>query len=147
MLTRWGDFDRTSDLFTEMRRRMEEIFEDFGTGLNRGVALGVWPRVNLWDRGESLMVTAEVPGLSDKDLTLTVNQDVLTIEGERRVDVPKNYAVHRQERVPVRFARSFALPCRIDAERAQAIVKDGVLTVTLPKAPEARPRQISVRSQ
>ena len=126
------DFDRDDH---------DRVFEAFGS------RSGGWPRINLFDTGASLVVMAEVPGLSEKDLQLTINQDVLTLKGERKSDAPDGYSVHRQERTPVRFSRSFTLPSKIDPEKATANVQHGVLTITLPKAPEAQSRQISVRAQ
>lgn len=153
MLTRYTDFDRALLMMDELRHRMNRLWDqDGGDGdwprtfeevRGRG---GAWPRVNLFDTGTSLVVLAEVPGLSEKDLQLTINQDVLTLKGERKSDAPDGSSIHRQERAPVRFARSFTLPTKIDPEKVVATVKDGVLTITLPKAPEAQPRQISVRA-
>lgn len=147
MLIRWGEFDRGLNYLDDFRRQMDRLFDDYQTGVGRGTAaVANWPRVDFRDTGTSLTLTAELPGLSDKDVKLTVNQDVLRLEGERRVEAPKGYAVHRQERAPVRFARSFTLPCRVDPERTVAVVQNGVLTVTLPKAAEAQPRQITVKA-
>lgn len=148
MFTRWEDIDRSLDFVEVLRRRMDRLFDEFGAvpnGVVRGAAS--WPQVQFWDDGAQLKLTAEVPGLSEKDIKLTVNHDTLALEGERKTEVPKGYSVHRQERVPVRFARSFSLPCKVDAEKVQALIKNGVLTVTLPKAPEAQPRQITVQNQ
>ena len=92
------------------------------------------------------MCRAEVPGLAEKDIQLTIDGDVLTLSAERTVTPPAGYKVHRQERATLRFAKSFSLPVEIDAEKADAKLVDGVLTVTLPKAPKAQPRQIAVRA-
>jgi HSP20 family protein len=70
----------------------------------------------------------------------------MMISGERRTSVPAGYVAHRQERGSYTFSRSFALPCPVDPEKASAAVRDGVLTVTLEKAAEARPRQITVKA-
>jgi HSP20 family protein len=104
------------------------------------------PRANLVDDGNQLVLTAEVPGLSERDVKLTLNQEVVTISGERTVEVPEGYSVHRRERANVNFTRSFALPCRVNADRASATVKDGILTVTLEKSADAMPRQITVNA-
>ena len=61
--------------------------------------------------------------------------------------MPSGYTAHRRERAPVQFARSFALPCKVDIEKTAAVIKDGVLTVTMAKAPEAQPRQIQVQAK
>jgi HSP20 family protein len=77
---------------------------------------------------------------------VNVNHDVLTITGHRNIEAPKGYSTHRQERPTARFTRSFALPCKLDPEKTSAIVKHGLLTITMEKVPEAQPRQISVKT-
>jgi HSP20 family protein len=91
-------------------------------------------------------VVADVPGLRDKDVEVSLDNDVLTLSGERRTDVPEGYQVHRQERRPTRFSRSFTLPFKVNVEQLSAEMRDGILTVKLPKAPEAQPRKIAVRA-
>ena len=145
MLNRWSDLERTAVLMNQFRRRMDRLFDDMDAA--NEVTAASWPRSQLHDRGPNLVLHAEVPGLAEHDIKLTMNQDVLTLEGERRVVAPEGYSVHRQERTSVRFARSVGLPCKVDVERAGATVRDGVLTVTLPKTPESQPRRIAVHSQ
>ena len=145
MWTRWNDLDTTFTLMDDFRRRMDRLFEDFERGGGVGL-VAQFPRTNLYDTDDAYVVQAEVPGLGEKDIQLTVNQDVLTLSGERKTDVPEGYAVHRQERAPVRFSRSFTLPGTVDAEHVTAAVRDGILTVTLPKSPESRPRQIAIQA-
>lgn len=155
MLTRWNagwnEFDEMFSAMNQLRTYMDRVFEDaVGGRLLDGRALpfvaGTWPRANLIDAGSNLIVTAEVPGLSEKDIKLTLNQDVLTISGERKVQAPEGYSAHRQERPAVNFSRSFALPCRVNGDRTSASVKNGILTVTLEKAADAMPRQIAVKA-
>jgi HSP20 family protein len=95
---------------------------------------------------ENIVLTAEIPGLSEKDIQVSIEQDVLSITGERRLQVPKGYSAHRQERGDFKFARSIAMPCKVEAEKASATVRNGVLTVALPKVPEAQPKRIEVRA-
>jgi HSP20 family protein len=151
MLTRWSDFDQTFTMLDELRRRMDRLWDEYDSGgepyFEVSARRASWPRVNLFDTGASLVIEAELPGLADKDVQLTINQEVLTLRGERRPDGPEGYSVHRQERLPAKFARSFTLPVKIDPEKASASLNAGVLTITLPKAPEAQPRQIAVRTQ
>ena len=152
MLTRWSEFDRSFGLLDEFQRRMNRLFSGLSgyspeQGYGQSWYGATWPPVNLYDNGKELMVRAEVPGLSEKDIQITGNQDTLTISGGRKVDVPEGYSVHRQEREAVSFSRSFSVPCKVDLERASASVKDGVLSITLPKAPEAQPRQITVKAR
>jgi len=148
MVNRWGEFDRTYTMMDEFRRRMDRLFEELDPTQGRAPsAVQGWPRAALWDSGKELTLLAGLPGVSGKELKLTVHADVLSLEGERRTPAPEGYSAHRQERPAARFARSFAFPCKVDVERTTATVRDGVLTVTLPKAPESQPRQIAVRSQ
>jgi HSP20 family protein len=151
MWTRFGDVDRSFVLFDELRRRLDRVWEDFegdgGDGVSRASGIGgAWPRVNVRDAGTSLVLEADVPGMSEKDLRISINDATLTLEGERKSDAPEGYSVHRQERGALRFSRTFTLPVKLDSEHCEASVKDGVLVVKLPKAKEAQPRQIEVRA-
>lgn len=145
MWSRWNDFDTNYTLMDDFRRRMDRLFEEFERGGGVGV-VAQFPRTNLYDTDDAYVVQAEVPGLSEKDIQLTLNQDMLTLSGERRSDVPEGYAVHRLERAPIRFSRSFTLPGSVDPDGVTASVRDGILTVTLPKSEGSRPRQIAIQA-
>jgi HSP20 family protein len=148
MLTRWSDLDRTFSMMDELQRRMNRLFNEYDLGRLPAVSrltTGTWPLVNMYDAGDDLIIKAQVPGMSEKDIQITGNQDVLTLSGQRKVGLPEGYSVHRQERGSVKFSRSFTFPCKVDMEKASATVKDGLLTITLAKAAEAKPRQISVK--
>jgi HSP20 family protein len=149
--TGWNDLDDVFQAMNQLRLQMDRLAADTLGGRlwdDRGAALyaSSWPRTNLVDAGDHLLVSAEVPGLGEQDIRISLTQDVLTISGARQVQVPEGYRVHRQERSSLEFARSFPLPCRVDAERTSATVKDGILTVTLAKSPEAMPRQIAIKT-
>jgi HSP20 family protein len=152
MLTHFDDLDRTLATMNELRRRVERLYEEMQPGptLDHDVERmwnGRFPRVSLHDAGTTLVLEADVPGLGEKDVQLTIHQEVLTLSGERKQDVPQGYYVHRQERAPVKFSRSFALPCKVDPDASTAALKSGVLTVTLAKAAEAKPRHIAVTAR
>lgn len=152
MFARLTDFDPTFAAFDELRRRMESVFDDVSYAPRpfsaRGLhASAAFPRADLHDRGKSLVLVADVPGLSEADLKVHLDQDVLTVSGERKADGPEGYSVHRKERSSVRFSRSFTLPAKVDPEKAHASVKNGVLTVILEKAPDVQPRQIAVKAR
>ena len=153
MLNRFDDFDRTFATIDQLRRRMDRLFEDYepGRALGRSDAERMWsgrfPRLSFVENEGSLVLEADVPGLGEKDVQLSIHQDVLTLSGERKADAPQGWFVHRQERRPVKFSRSFALPCKVDPEKSTATLKDGVLKVTLAKATEAKPRTIAVKAQ
>ena len=105
-----------------------------------------WPRLTLADDGEQFLLEAVVPGLTQKDITLTLSRNVLTISGERQLSVPEGYDLQRRERGSVKFSRSVSLPGPVDPEKVDARVKDGLLTVSLARAEEARPRRIAIES-
>lgn len=142
-----GDFDRTLALLDGVRRQMDRAFQDYSRGGPRGPAdAGGYPAINLYDAGSGFLIKAEVPGVSEKDLDLTLNQDVVTLSGERKADAPEGYSVHRRERSPVKFSRSFSLPSQVNPDKVKASLRDGVLTVRLEKTEAQKPRQISVKA-
>jgi HSP20 family protein len=100
----------------------------------------------VFETKDAFVVKADVPGLAEGGVTVSVEDEALVIRGERRTDVPEGYKVHLRERAPVAFTRNLALPGRIAADVVTATLKDGVLTVTLPKVKEALPRQIAVKA-
>jgi HSP20 family protein len=152
MLNYFSDFDRTFAAMDELRRRMDRLFEE-AEPPPRAQLRGDFeqppryvggPRFHLFDVGNALVVKADLPGLAEKDLQISLNQDVLTLSGERKPDAHEGCTVHRKERASLRFSRSFTLPSKVDPEKTTAALKNGVLTLTLSKAPEAQPRQIAV---
>jgi HSP20 family protein len=148
MLSRLTDFERASapfDLLEEVRRRMDRVWDDFEGQPTLRASNAAWPRANVLDLGTEIVVRADVPGLAQKDLDISLHDNVLTIAGERKIPAPEGYTAQRRERAPLRFSRSFALPVKVDPERTTAKVESGVLTVTLAKAEEVRPRKIVVR--
>ncbi len=154
MLSHFNDLQTTFTLMDELRRRMDHVWEDFDpswqgtpTPKPRTLSASSWPRINVYDGGAHLVLRADVPGLSDKDVQVTLHEGGLSLSGERKGAAPEGYAAQRQERVHVKFSRALTLPCKVDPEQTSASVKNGVLTITLAKAPEAQPRQITVRAQ
>jgi HSP20 family protein len=149
MLTRFTDFDRLfgwselDDAFGLLDAFRRDAARWWGTEAEAGDS---WLRANLFDNGSALVFQADVPGFADNDIQVSLNQDILTVSGERTVASPEGYRVHRRERPVTRFSRSFRLNSPVDAEKTMARVEQGVLTVTLPKAPEAQPRRISVQT-
>lgn len=148
MLTRWYDVDRDWAALDELSRRMDRLFgvgDPFSPRLARRTALtATWPRASLYDDGSSLVAVLLVPGMSEGDLKVEVHGDALTVSGERKIEPPEGYRVHRTERASRSFSRSFGLPCRVDAEKVKAGLKDGLLTITMAKHAEAQPKKIAV---
>lgn len=98
------------------------------------------------DDGQNLVVSLEIPGVPEADIQLTVTGQTLTITANRKVEVPEGYVVHQQARRGGAISRSFRLPAKIDADAARAVVRDGVLTVTLPRAAAEKARAIQVQA-
>jgi len=146
MLTYWMDLNDPYRAFDSVRRRMDQVFREFDESASRQVRAS-YPRASLRDTREAFILNAEVPGLSETDIQISATMDSLTVAGERKAAAPEGYAVHRQERGALRFARSFTLPSKIDVEKVSASVKNGVLTVTMPKHPESQPKAITVKAQ
>lgn len=156
MLSHFSDIENTFALMDELRRRMDRVWDDVDPSWvawpsaqpsRRAISAPVFPRINLFDTGSNLVLKADVPGLSEKEVQVSLNDGGISISGERRVVAPEGYSTHRQERSPVKFSRSLTLPCKVNPEQTTATVKDGVLTITVAKAAEAQPRQITVRAQ
>jgi HSP20 family protein len=149
--------ERTLSALDDLHRQMDRTLwatrqmparsrlRDAWTG-DRPALDGMVPPAELVETAEALTVRAELPGLTDKDFTITLDKDVLTLKGERKVIAPEGATVHRQERTGYSFTRSFALPCSVDGDKTSARLESGLLTVVLPKAASAQPRQISVKS-
>ena len=133
------------------RREVDRLFDDLFRGslpsLGLGRSLSAWPNVELGETDREIRVTAEVPGMSEKDVELLVEDGVLTIRGEKKSeteDKERGYS----ERYYGRFERRIALPSNVDEHGANATFRDGVLTVTLPKSPEAeRGRRIPITGE
>jgi len=149
-ILRWrpGTFGWHRDPFAEvesLHREMSRLMDSL-SGAWRGVtAAGVFPALNVSEDRDNLYVRAELPGVSAKDLDISVQDDNLVIKGERRIAAEsKGVSYHRREREAGTFQRIISLPTRVDGGKVTAVCKNGVLTVTLPKAAEAKPRQIAV---
>lgn len=139
----------THTVLDTLRHEFDDIFRsvlDAGPNLGRREGQGFSPAVNLWEDGAMLFAQAELPGVPLDTLDIEVLGDTLTIRGRRDDGTPKDASVLRRERPFGPFARQINLPCAIDAAKVEATMHEGVLTVRLPKAPEAQARKITVKS-
>lgn len=130
------------DPFREMnnlQRAANELFSGFPR--RQGIT---YPPIELVDKDDTLTVIAEVPGLNKEELELTVLGDTLTIAGEKKLPAEENATYIRHERPHGKFRRLIDLPYSVDHEKISASYKDGILTIGLLKAEEAKPRQIEV---
>ncbi len=108
------------------------------------------PPVNVAEMADSILVTAELPGVSPDDVDIQVEENVLTISGEKheeRVEGDEERHIHISERIAGSFSRSFTLPRKVDVEGITAEFGDGLLRVSVPKAPETRARRIEVKAR
>jgi len=139
------------DPFRDLRTLQEEVNRLFSTNLTRdfgeeSIGRGAWsPSVDIYENKDHIVLEAELPGMSREDFDLSVENNVITLRGERRfekADETDNY--HRVERSYGSFTRSFTLPQTVSAEGATAEYRNGVLRVTLPKREETKARRIEV---
>jgi HSP20 family protein len=142
------------DPFRDLRSLQDEVNRLFSTNLGRGfgdegLSRGAWmPSVDIFENKDSIVLEAELPGMNREDFELTVENNVLTLRGERRFekkDEADNY--HRVERAYGSFTRSFTLPQTVSAENAAAEYKNGVLRVTLQKREEVKARRIEIAGE
>lgn len=155
MFVTWNDLNRSflsprrrlfgwpDRSFDQLHRQMNRLFEDFGDEPRSTGGVG---RANLYDAGDELVLTAELPGAKLEDIEVTVIEDNLSISAEIAVEIPEGYRALRQERASEHVSSTIQLPSTVDPERAAASLTDGILTVRLAKAAEAKPRRIEVTS-
>ena len=148
MRTRVNDIDTMFGAMELLRSRVNRLFTDFGRSHGEGygwqLADGL-PRTNLYENGDQIEIKAEVPGLSKDELNIKIQGNYLELNGSRKSEIPESYKSHREERGAFTFTRSFTLPSEVDPEKTEASLKDGVLTLYLPKAETAKPKQITVK--
>ena len=141
---------RDSSVFGEldrMRRDMERLFGGLSGRSFREPTAGVFPLTNVTEDNDNYYVRAELPGTKAEDVDISVTGDGLSIAGERKIPEQKEDArYHRREREAGKFSRMVGLPGQINAEKVEAHCTDGMLTIVLPKAEAAKPRQISVKA-
>ncbi len=139
--------DPMLDLLYNLERRMGRVFEPFGDFEWRvGETTGAWmPVVDIFEEANALRIVAEIPGVKPEAIKISVENNVLTIQGTKeQVAEEKAEKVHRYERTYGAFERSFTLPATVDPEHIKATYVAGVLTLMLPKVEKAKPRQIKI---
>ena len=142
-LTPWNPMRNMISLQDEVHDLFRDFFRDFDRVDRSGMFA---PPADIEETPEAYVVTADLPGLTQKEIGIALQDNVLTIHGERKTEKHEGKgARQRVERFSGMFSRSFALPASVNADAVKAAYKDGVLTVTLPKREEAKPRQITVK--
>ena len=142
-LTRWRAFHDPWDDLNRLRDQMSHVFSRLGAS-DRAVA-PAYPSLNLWQDADYIYVESELPGLKLGDLEIVVTGgNQLSIKGHREPALPDSAVCHRQERGYGIFTRLVQLPIDVDADNVAATLKNGVLTIKLPKHAKAKPRKIAV---
>jgi len=128
---------------SNLRDEVNRLFESPLAGLTQ--AFNSWsPAVDLYEDKDNVVVKAELPGMKKEEIDVSLHEGALTISGERKIEREEKGETYRSERFFGRFQRSVMLPSAVDESKVSASYKDGILTITLPKSEEAKPKQIEV---
>ena len=139
----WPTLGRWSNLRDELDSLFELPF--LTNNANQSQLFSGWtPALDLYQSNDNLVAVIELPGMRKEDIEISLHEGMLTISGERKHQTGENEKAERSERYVGKFRRSISLPARVDASKVSASYKDGILTVTLPKAEEAKPKKIQV---
>jgi HSP20 family protein len=151
-LTRWQRPDLsvwpTVGRLFGLRDELDRLFDGGLSELTGGSQLlSLWnPAVDVYQDKDNVFVKAEVPGMKKEDIDVSLHDGILSISGERKAETThKDAETYRSERFVGRFQRSLTLPAQVKADAVKAQYKDGILTITLPKAEEAKPKQIEIK--
>jgi HSP20 family protein len=133
---------------TTLRERMNRLFEDMAAsrGEEKDLATSSWaPAVDIYETENEVILTAEIPGIEEKDIEIKVEDNTLTLRGERKFEKEtKEENYHRIERAYGSFFRSFTLPAFVDQDRIEAEHENGVLKIRMPKRSELKPRKVKI---
>ena len=138
---------RSLDRFANLRDELNSMFEGpFWPNTARQAQLfnGWTPAMDLYQTNDDIVAMVELPGMRKEDIEISLHDGMLTISGERKDENAEGEKAARTERFVGKFRRSISLPTRVDSNKVNATYRDGILTVTLPKAEEAKPKQIQV---
>jgi HSP20 family protein len=142
-LANWPSLDRWSSL----RDDLNTLFElpVWANSEKQGQLFNGWsPALDLYQNNDNVVAVVELPGLRKEEIEISLHDSTLTISGERKLESGNGEQTERSERYVGKFRRSITLPTRVDSAKVSASYRDGILTVTLPKAEEAKPKQIKV---
>ena len=140
-ITRWDPFREV----VTMQNRLNSLFRDMNDGDSPLTTAAFVPAVDIYEDDKKVMLKLEVPGIDEKDLDVSVENNTLTVKGERKFEAEeKEENFHRIERRYGSFFRAFTLPSTVDTEHVQAKYNAGVLKLELLKKPEAQPKQIKI---
>ncbi|OQX87742.1 molecular chaperone [candidate division KSB1 bacterium 4484_87] len=141
-IVRWRPFGELE----QFRSQMDRLFDDFfGSATESESLTPGFPLVDIKETKDDFVITAEVPGMSKDDIKISLTNNTLTIKGEKKEEKKEDdHNYHRVERRFGSFSRSFTLDAPVEAEKIKAKCKDGILTITLPKKEESKPKEIPI---
>ena len=151
-MERWSPFATSLERwepFREIESEMNRLFDGFlsrPTAIATGAGTRVWmPVLDMYETKDDLHIAFEVPGVREKEVSVSITGDLLTVKGERKWGSEQtDDSYHRLERVYGKFERSVALPVPVQADKVKAAYRDGVLEIRLPKAEEVKPKEIKI---
>lgn len=143
-IIRWDPF---RDIVS-LRERMNKLFEDMATarGEDKDLTMSSWaPAVDIYETENEVVLTAEIPGIEEKDIEIKVEDNTLTLKGERKFEKEtKEENYHRIERAYGSFFRSFTLPTYVDQDKIEAEHENGILKIRMPKRAELKPKKVKI---
>ena len=139
----WPSLDRWANLRNDLDTLLELPFRA-GSSRQSQLFSGWTPALDLYQNNDNIVAVVELPGLRKEDIEISLQDGTLTISGERKEETGPESGATRTERYTGKFRRSITLPSRVDLNKVSATYKDGILTVTLPKAEEAKPKKIQI---
>ena len=145
-LVRWEPFQDLLAIQERMNRLFDETLQRNRSRDEEDISAGLWsPPVDIYETENEIILKAELPEIDQKDIDIKIEDNTLTIRGERKFEQEtKKENYHRIERAYGKFSRSFSLPNTIDQEKIKATYKDGILKLVMPKKEETKPKQITV---
>ena len=139
----WPSLNRWASLRDDLDTLLELPFLT-GSGRHTQLFSGWTPALDLYQNNDNVVAVVELPGMQKEDIEISLQDGTLIISGERKEETSQENGATRTERCTGKFRRSITLPTRVDAATVGATYKDGILKVTLPKAEEAKPKQIQI---
>ena len=148
-LFRFSDFDNNFDALSNLQKMIDNFFGESSPYYNNNSSVGrVFPPVNIFEQGDdTIVIKSELPGIKKEDIDISIKEKMITISGIRKIREDKKaseYSYHRKERPEGEFSRTLKLPYLVNNDKITADYHDGVLTIKLEKAEEAKSRKISI---
>ena len=136
----WAEFERIRQGFNQLSRNFVSRDDQYGDA-------NVFPPLNIFEEKNSLIVKAEIPGVGVQDIEVSLEGETLTLQGTRKKNDDDRLSFHRREIERGNFSRAVSLPIKVDPDSVSAKLKNGILTVTISKADEVKPRQVSITTE